>query len=412
MALGRPPGFQPTAEDQDLQRVSTSAIAPAARGEASILDGAAVMEPPDAILGGAVATRSPDAILTETQGTREAGIETLEALAIHRGHRLPQIKEFIARGDWSAFTWRFESAFRSVRWTEAEALKALPTLLDDVSLAVFRSIPATKKKTLRDAFTKMAEFYDPPTAATRKFMSRRRGPEESPLAYRGALLALAMAAYPDSTADLLDPLILSRMLELSQELNISLPVCGHEPLTLRWVARCLDAKFNLKRWDQMAAWTGNPQIDVPPLGWSPRRVVHCSDDSGDDEVMAAVPRWIPRGRLRDQHDDTGQPRAGAGTSDRRTMTATCFKCGRRGHFARDCRCRPLPSPLPSSQLHLLHRARIHDTLGRVGTNRTPGRPCHITHPLAHIFALRTEIVVHLCRCHTLIRNGKNWPLEW
>ncbi|XP_078467102.1 uncharacterized protein LOC144730286 [Lampetra planeri] len=300
-ALGQPRGFQPSADDQDFQRESTSAIAPAARGEASILGGAAAMEPPDAILGGAaarrppdailggaVATQPPDAILTEPRRTREAGMETLEASDIHRGHRLPQIKEFIAGGDWSAFMWCFESAFRSVRWTEA--LEALPTLLDDVSLAVFRSIPATKKTTLRDAFTEMAEFYDPPTAATRKFMSRRRGSEESPLAYRGALLALAMAAYPDSSADLLDPLILSRMLELSQELNILLPVCGHEPLTSRWVARCLDAKFNLKRWDQMAAWMGNPQIDGPPLGWSPRRVVHCSDDSGDDEMMAAVPR--------------------------------------------------------------------------------------------------------------------------
>ncbi|XP_078449975.1 uncharacterized protein LOC144717990 [Lampetra planeri] len=314
----------------------------------AILGGAAARRPPDAILGGAVATQPPDAILTEPRRTREAGMETLEASDIHRGHRLPQIKEFIAGGDWSVFTWCFESAFRSVRWTEA--LEALPTLLDDVSLAVFRSIPVTKKTTLRDAFTEMVEFYDPPTAATRKFMSRRRGSEESPLAYRGALLALAMAAYPDSSADLLDPLILSRMLELSQELNILLPVCGHEPLTSRWVARCLDAKFNLKRWDQMAAWMGNPQIDGPPLGWSPRRVVHCSDDSGDDEMMAAVPRWVPRRRLRNQRDDTGRPRAGPGKSNRQATTATCFKCGRRGHFARDCRCRPLPSQLPSGRL--------------------------------------------------------------
>ncbi|CAM9481705.1 unnamed protein product [Lampetra planeri] len=293
-ALGRPPAVQLNAEDQDLRRETTSAIAPATRGVASILGGAAATEPLDAILHEADTMRPPDAILTEMRRTREAEYETLEASACHRGHRLPQIKEFIAGGDWSAFTWRFELAFRSVRWTEAEVLEALPMLLDDVSLAVFRSIPASKKKTLRDAFAEMAEFYDPPTAATRKFMSRRGGSEESPLAYQGALVALAMAAYPDATADHLDPLILSRMLELSQELNISLPVCGHEPLTSRWVARCLDAKFNLKHWDQMAAWTGKPEIDGPPLGWSPRRVVHCSNDSGDDKVVAAVPHWIPR----------------------------------------------------------------------------------------------------------------------
>ncbi|XP_078457421.1 uncharacterized protein LOC144722889 [Lampetra planeri] len=195
----------------------------------------------------------------------------------------------------------------------------------------------------------MAEFYDPPTSATRKFMLRRRASEESPLAYRGALMALAMAAYPDATADHLDPLILSRMLELAQELKISLPVCGHEPLTSRWVARCLDAKFNIRRWDQMAAWTGKPEIDGPPLGWSPRLVVHCSDDSGDDDMLAAaVSHGIPGRRLRDQRGNyMGRPRARAGSSDRRPTSAACFKCGRRGHFARDCRCRPLLSPPPT-----------------------------------------------------------------
>ncbi|XP_078476334.1 uncharacterized protein LOC144737490 isoform X3 [Lampetra planeri] len=56
---------------------------------------------------------------------------------------------------------------------------------------------------------------------------------------------------------------------------------------------------------------------------------------------------IPGRRLRDQRGDyMGHPRARAGSSDRRPTSAACFKCGRRGHFARDCRCRPLLSPLP------------------------------------------------------------------
>ncbi|CAN0336039.1 unnamed protein product [Lampetra planeri] len=286
-AVGRQTADQLDAAGRGPAKESESAIAPATREDAVVLGGAAAPEPSATILGAPTATRLPDAILPATGGERERQSETPAARVCHRGHRLPQIKEFIAGGNWSVFTWRFESAFRSVNWTEDEALGALPTLLDDVSLGVFRSIPASKKKTLRDAFAEMAEFYDPPTSATRKFMSRRRALEESPLAYRGALMALAMAAYPDATADHLDPLILSHMLELSQELNISLPVCGHEPLTSRWVACCLDAKFNIKRWDQMAAWTGKPEIDGPPLGWSPWLVVHCSDNS-----MAFLPSLL------------------------------------------------------------------------------------------------------------------------
>ncbi|CAN0301366.1 unnamed protein product [Lampetra planeri] len=348
-AAGRQIADQLDAAGRSPVKEPASAIPSATREDAVILGGAAVPEPSAAILGAPTATRPPAAILSDTGGERERQSETPAARACHRGHRLPQIKEFIAGGDWSAFTWRFESAFRSVNWTEDEALGALPTLLDDVSLGVFRSIPAAKKKTLRDAFVEMAEFYDPPTSATRKFMLRRRASEESPLAYRGALMALAMAAYPDATADLLDPLILSRMLELAQELKISLPVCGHEPLTSRWVARCLDAKFNIRRWDQMAAWTGKPEIDGPPLGWSPRLVVHCSDDSGDDDMLAAaVSHESPGRRLRDQRGNyMGRPRARAGSSDRRPTSVACFKCGRRGHFARGCRCRPLLSPPPT-----------------------------------------------------------------
>ncbi|CAN0420758.1 unnamed protein product [Lampetra fluviatilis] len=211
--VGRQIADQLDAAGRGPTKESESAIAPATREEADVLGGAAALEPSAAILGAPTITRPPDAILPATGGAREPQSGTPTARACHRRHRLPQIKEFLAGGDWSAFTWRFESAFRSVHWTEEEALGALPTLLDDVSLGVFRSIPASKKKTLRDAFAEMAEFYDPPTSATRKFMSHRRGSEESPLAYRGALMALAMAAYPDATADHLDPLILSRMLD-------------------------------------------------------------------------------------------------------------------------------------------------------------------------------------------------------
>ncbi|CAM9098249.1 unnamed protein product, partial [Lampetra planeri] len=143
--------------------------------------------------------------------------------SVRRRNRLPNIKEFSSGDDWNAFTCRFESIILSVKWTEDEALEALPTLLDDVSLAVFRSILSGRKKTLRDAFAEMAEIYEPSCDAQRKFMHRRRGVNDSPLAYRSALVVLAMAAYPDSTADLLDPLILTKMLELSKEMDISLP---------------------------------------------------------------------------------------------------------------------------------------------------------------------------------------------
>ncbi|CAM9596731.1 unnamed protein product [Lampetra planeri] len=177
-----------------------------------------------AILGAAASVRPDAAIFSDQRGMRLGEAASAGDGRVWWSNRLPNIKEFSTGGDWNAFTWRFESAFHSVKWTEDEALEALPTLLHDVSLAVFRSIPSGRKNTLRDAFAEMAEIYEPPSDAQRKFMHLRWGVNESSLAYRGALVALAMAAYPDSTADLLDHLIPTKMLELSKEMDISLPI--------------------------------------------------------------------------------------------------------------------------------------------------------------------------------------------
>ncbi|CAM9543584.1 unnamed protein product [Lampetra planeri] len=95
-----------------------------------------------AILGAATSARPDAANFSEQRGMRLAEQIGEAASAgdgsVQRSNRLPNIKVLSAGGDWNAFTWRFESAFHSVKWTEDEAREALPTLLDDVSLAVFR----------------------------------------------------------------------------------------------------------------------------------------------------------------------------------------------------------------------------------------------------------------------------------
>ncbi|CAN0438147.1 unnamed protein product [Lampetra fluviatilis] len=95
-----------------------------------------------------------------------------------------------------ATEWHFISAsrlciIRSVDWSEHEALRVLPTALDDDSLAVFYSILEADRSSLVGACAAMAAIYEPSLTIRRKFQLRKRGDTESPLAFRSALLALS-----------------------------------------------------------------------------------------------------------------------------------------------------------------------------------------------------------------------------
>ncbi|CAM9861769.1 unnamed protein product [Lampetra planeri] len=145
--------------------------------EASVITHTAETTQQDAaILGGPARAWTEPAISEETCGDQPAGAA---APAGRNGAEhtrcLSYVKSCVAAGgDWSAFTWRFEAAFRSVHWSEEEALVALPTVLDDDALAVFRLI-SPEKKTSQSVSAEMAKAYEPPSDTQQKFMQWRRG---------------------------------------------------------------------------------------------------------------------------------------------------------------------------------------------------------------------------------------------
>ncbi|CAN0416798.1 unnamed protein product [Lampetra fluviatilis] len=274
--LEGPPLVDTAAIPGGVETIAISQFPPNAQVAAAIL-GAAT---------GSVASAGGSSLRRE----ESLDIATLAAKdSADRGRRLPHVREFVAAGgDWSTFRWRFKAAYKLVRWSEEEALIALPTILDDDALAVFRSISPGKKATLTQAFAEMAEVYEPPDDRTRKCQHHRRGSTESPLAYRSALMALAVDAYPNVKREHLDPLVMERMLVLAREMDVVLPTCCHELKTSWWAARCLNAHENLKRWAQMAAWMGDLAKDGQQIGWSPSQVVVIPEDAPSAADVAAA----------------------------------------------------------------------------------------------------------------------------
>ncbi|CAM9386686.1 unnamed protein product [Lampetra planeri] len=131
--------------------------------------------------------------------------------------RLPQVRAFsVTEGDWTAFHRRFESAYRSIDWSDREALWALPTALNDDSLAAFYSVPKTDRSSLADACTAMAAIFEPPSTIRSMLQLRKRGATELPLAFHSALLALGRAAYPSMDQAALDSLALERLLMVAK----------------------------------------------------------------------------------------------------------------------------------------------------------------------------------------------------
>ncbi|CAN0420876.1 unnamed protein product [Lampetra planeri] len=159
--------------------------------------------PPDrsaAILAG---TRGAEATISLQQPASPRDIPALQ-------RRLPFIRKFTAAcRDWEAFKRRFPTNWTLAGWTDVEALKAIPTCLDDDALSAFYAIPPEKRTTLAPAFSQMAAVYDQPSCVRHRFAERRRGASqlplafaerrrgeaETPLAFHSALLSLAQTVF-------------------------------------------------------------------------------------------------------------------------------------------------------------------------------------------------------------------------
>ncbi|CAM9773605.1 unnamed protein product [Lampetra planeri] len=153
-----------------------------------------------------------------------------------------------AEGDWTAFHHSFKAALLSVGWTEQEALRALPTALNNYALAAFQAIPEGDRSALQRAYAQIAAVFDPPYTACSRFLQQKRGEAETPLAFHNALLALGQEAYPH-----MDWTAVERLLSLAQELGVVLTITGDDELMSLKMAWWIQAHESMQQWPKVAA---------------------------------------------------------------------------------------------------------------------------------------------------------------
>ncbi|CAN0105873.1 unnamed protein product [Lampetra planeri] len=100
------------------------------------------------------------------------------------------------------------------------------------------------------AYAQMAAIFEPPSSARQKFLLRKRGEAETPLAFCSSLLVLGRAAYPNMDGAALDSLALERLLSLARELGVVLAIGKEADISSLKVAQ------------------GDPSIPLPaPVAW-------------------------------------------------------------------------------------------------------------------------------------------------
>ncbi|XP_032819474.1 uncharacterized protein LOC116947623 [Petromyzon marinus] len=234
--------------------------------------------------------------------------------------RLPQVHAFSAtEGDWMAFHLRFKAEYRSIKWSEHEALRALPTALDDDSLAAFYSIPEADRSSLASACAAMAALYAPPSTIRKKFQLRKWGDTDSPLAFHSALLALRRAAYPSMDRAALDSLALERRLTVAKELGNVLSVTADDNLSSLQVAKNIPVHLGLR---EEPAATVCTMVEGDSMA---------SDSSTGYATRSSSPRHA---EMRGGRSPVGwPPRRGP---LRGYASHGCYYCGRTGHITSNC----------------------------------------------------------------------------
>ncbi len=253
---------------------------------------------------------------------------------------------FSGEGSWTEWKYHFENVAKVNEWNEAKKLQWLRVRLTGRAQTAIHRITGEAAASYRETLAALDERFEPKSRQTRyqaEFQTRRKKKTEGWAEFAEDLKTLADKGFPELSEDAKQQLSLQIYMQQLDHPQVAFSVKQKRPATLdEAVAATIEMESYLPALARVAVagcQGEDHQVEEAPSA-------HVATVDPATKLASLVERLVERVEKLELGGSKARQQGysyGPGSSERRrpgqsrATSGNCWRCGRRGHFARDCR---------------------------------------------------------------------------